>query len=209
MAASQGAALGTWDVQDRGQGMGWLPAAQNTRKVCGGAGAACVPTESRVGEPCGHCPGLGDCSSTPDPFLGTRGPGVCPCCQCRGWQCPVPVWAAWADPGLEHCSMGWVRSCRVGEEPWDGRGAAPAVFAEPTLCPSLRVVESSANTAESCVTSAGGGCWSLGFCHPGARCSGVHGAGTVCPGVGLASFWPGVTVLLLLHRCWSWDPGKY
>lgn len=52
MAALQGAVLGTWDVQDQGQGMGRLPAAENTRKVCGGARAGCVPTECRVGEPC-------------------------------------------------------------------------------------------------------------------------------------------------------------
>lgn len=38
------------------------------------------------------------------------------------------------------------------------------MFAEPTLCLSLRVVESSANTAEpACDIS---WCWSLGFCHP-------------------------------------------
>ena len=52
MAASQGAAVGTRDVQDRGQGMGRLPAAENTRKaarVCGGAAAGRVPHGAQGG----------------------------------------------------------------------------------------------------------------------------------------------------------------
>lgn len=182
-------------------------------KSAGGPGLPVSPRSPGWGSPVGTALAWGAAAAPPTPLWEPGDLGCAHAVSAGGWQCPVPVWAAWADPGLEHCSMGWVRSCGVGEEPWDGRGAAPAVFAEPTLCPSLRVVESSANMAEPCVTSAGGGCWSLGFCHPplqpGAHCSGVHGAGAVCPGVGLASFWPGVTVLLLLRGGWSWDPGKY
>lgn len=57
------------------------------------------------------------CSGTPNPSLGSRGAGVCPCCQCLS---QMPLWVAWADPGSEHSSMGWMRSHGVGEELWGG-----------------------------------------------------------------------------------------
>lgn len=70
-------------------------------------------------------------------------------------------------------------------------GAAPAVFAQPILCPSLKIAESSTNTAERCGTSPRGEDHTLGavgrrcphctqswgHAHSSASVGGAHGAG--------------------------------
>lgn len=90
--------------------------------------------------------------------------------QWEGWSCAEPIWGAMRPRGGS-----WLGAAPHAVQPGAVpvlvqlrcEGAAPAVFAQPILCPSLKIAESSTNTAEWCGTSPRGEDHTLGPRVPG------------------------------------------